>query len=116
MKTDIIIIERIIKTGLLNFIRNAWLAIAAIAVMVITLTIILFSYLANQTFSNTVAQITDKIDVSLYLKDSVSDQKRNALIKQLEALPAVKKVNYVSKEQALESYKKQNQGNADLQA
>ena len=61
----LITLGRIIKTGLVNFIRNTWLGIAAIAVMVITLTIILFSIIANATFSNTVSQITDKIDISV---------------------------------------------------
>jgi cell division protein FtsX len=33
---------RIIRTGALYFVRNAWLAVAAMATMIITLTIILF--------------------------------------------------------------------------
>jgi cell division transport system permease protein len=116
MKPRMIIFERVIKTGLLNCIRNAWLAVAGIAVMVITLTIILFSFLANQTFANTIQQITDKIDVSVYLNDNVNEQQRAQLVDQLQATGEVKSVTFVSKEQALENYKKQNQGNADLQA
>ena len=69
ISSNMIVFKRIIKTGLLNFVRNAWLGIAAMAVMVITLTIILFSIIANATFANTVQQITDRIDVSVYLKD-----------------------------------------------
>lgn len=110
----LITLGRIIKTGLVNFIRNTWLGIAAIAVMVITLTIILFSIIANATFSNTVSQITDKIDISVYLKDSVDAKKRDQLIDQLEGLSSVKSVDYVSKDQALDAYKKQNADNLDL--
>ena len=54
---------------MVSFIRNATLAIAAMAVMVVTLTIVLFSLIANATFGNTIAQITDKIDVSVFLND-----------------------------------------------
>ena len=114
MKRKLISFGRIIKTGTVNFFRNAWLAIAAIAVMVITLTIVLFSVIANATFTNTVAQITDKIDVSVYLKDSVEEEQRNQLITDLEALDNVKSVEYVSKDEALERYKVQNQDNLDL--
>ena len=48
---------------MVNFVRNLWLAIAAMAIMIITLTIILFSVIVNATFNNTVQQITSKIDV-----------------------------------------------------
>lgn len=84
--------RRIVRTGVLNFVRNAWLGIAAIAVMVITLTIILFSIIANATFSNTVQTITDKIDISVYLKDSVTPKERDTLIEQLKTLDNVKSV------------------------
>lgn len=84
------------------------------AVMVITLTIILFSVVANATFSDTVSQLNDKIDVSMYLKDTVTDKERNELIGQIKRLPNIKSVEYISKDDALEAYKKQNQDNPDL--
>ena len=107
---------RILKTGLQNFVRNATLAIAAIAVMVITLTIILFSFIANATFTYTIDQITDKIDISVYLKDDVSanEKQRNKLISDLKKVDNVQAVNFISKEQALEAYKSANQDNPDL--
>ncbi len=99
---------------MVNFVRNMWLAIAAMAIMIITLTIILFSIIVNATFNNTVQQITGKIDVSMFLKDSVTQDQTNALIKQLKALPSVKGISYLSKEQALQSYESQNSGNTQL--
>ena len=114
ISSNMIVFKRIIKTGLLNFVRNAWLGIAAMAVMVITLTIILFSIIANATFANTVQQITDRIDVSVYLKDSVTVKQREDLITNLKALENVEGVAYVSKDQALVIYKQQNAANPDL--
>ncbi len=114
MSRKLITFWRIIKAGLQNFLRNATLAIAAIAVMVITLTIVLFSVIANATFANTVQQITDKIDVSVYLKDSVTADQKNKLITDVSGLGNVKSVNYISKEDALALYKQQNQSNLDL--
>jgi cell division transport system permease protein len=107
---------RIIKSGLQNFGRNLTLAIAAIAVMVITLTIILFSLITSATFNNTIEQITDKIDISVYLKDDVTAQKREEVISKFKALDNVKSVEFVSKQQALEDYKKANQDKPDLLA
>lgn len=113
-KRKFITFLRIIKTGCINFVRNASLSIAAMAVMLITLTIILFSFIANATFSNTIQQITDKIDVSVYLKDSVSVKQKDGLVSELESLSNVKLVQYISKDQALQAYKKQNAANVDL--
>lgn len=114
MKRRIITFWRIIKAGIVNFIRNAWLAIAAMAVMVITLTIVLFSVIANATFTNTIQQITDKIDVSVYLKDSLTSKQTDQLIGQVKDINNVKSVQYVSKAEALHRYQQQNQGNLDL--
>ena len=114
MKRKLITLGRIIKTGLVNFIRNAWLAIAAIAVMSITLTIVLFSVIANATLTQTIKQITDKIDVSVYLKDTVNQKQTDTLISQVKGIENVKSVDYVSKEEALKRYQQQNKDNLDL--
>jgi cell division transport system permease protein len=114
LKRKLITFERVIKTGFVNFIRNISLSVAATAVMVVTLTIVLFSVIANATFTNTIDQITDKIDISVYLKDSVNEQQRNDLITKLKGLQNVRSIEYVSKDQALENYQKANQDNLDL--
>ncbi len=114
MKRKFITIGRVFKTGLLNFVRNAWLGVAAMAVMVITLTIVLFSVIASATFQNTIQQITDKIDISVYLQDTISEQRRTDLVSQLKAHEDVKSVEYISKNEALERYKEQNRDNLDL--
>lgn len=114
VRRHLTVVQRIIRTGAVNFVRNAWLGIAAIAVMVITLTIILFSVIANATFAHTIQTITDRIDISVYLKDSVTPKQRDQLINQVKALDNVKSVEFISKDQALDVYKKQNADNPDL--
>jgi len=114
MSRDLITFRRIITTGMVNFVRNAWLAIAAMAVMVVTLSIVLFSILTSATFNNTIAQITDKIDVSVYLQDAATDNERDVLLRNLANQPNVKSVTYLSKADALERYKSQNAGNQSL--
>ncbi len=111
-----ITLTRIIRAGAVNFVRNAWLAIAAMAVMVVTLTIVLFSVVTNATFTNTIENITRKIDISVYLKDDVTTSQSDTLIKQLKQLPNVVDAKYLSKSQALQDYKRQNAGNQQLLA
>ncbi len=114
MNRNLVTLARIINAGAINFVRNAWLAIAAMAVMIITLTIILFSVITNATFSNTITQITDRIDVSVYLKDSTDQARGEELTKELQALPNAQSANYLSKEQSLERYREINANNPEL--
>lgn len=116
MKADhqFITLERVIKNGFVNFGRNIWLAIAAMAMMAITLTILLFAVVANATFSHTIAEITHHIDVSVYLKDSVTEQQRRDLIDKIQHIDGVVAVNYISKDQALKTYRAQNINNPEL--
>ncbi len=114
MNRKVITFSRIIRTGMVNFVRNAWLSIAAMAVMIITLTIVLFSVITNATFNNTIAQITSKIDVSVYLKDSAQQAQVDRLLGNLRNLPNVQQVTYLNKQQALDAYRQQNVGNTQL--
>lgn len=114
MKRKLITVGRIIKTGFVNFFRNAWLAIAAMAMMLVTLTIVLFLIIANATFANTIKQITDKIDISVYLKDTVTTQQRDDLINKIKATPNVKSVDYLSKDDVLNTYIHDNANNPTL--
>jgi cell division transport system permease protein len=114
MSRKFVTFTRIISTGVVNFARNAWLAVAAMAVMIITLTIVLVSIITNATFNNTVAQITEKIDISVYLKDTTTKAQGQRLAEDLRALPNTKEVTYLSKEDALQRYKDQNKDNPAL--
>jgi cell division transport system permease protein len=108
--------SRILKTGVQYFFRNITLAIAAIAVMTITLTTILLLVITNATLNSTINQINAKIDISVYLKDSVTDSQKNNLINDLRSLKEVKTVKYISKDQALAIYEAQNAGNQTIQS
>lgn len=110
----LITFERIIKNGVIGFGRNVWLAIAAIAMMTITLTILLFAVVANATFSHTIDDITSRIDVSVYLKDSVTEEQKDNLLNELENVENIKSVSYTSKAEALRAYREQNADNPDL--
>src|SRR6476620_167586 len=103
--------ERIVKNGFVNFGRNVWQAIAAIAMMAITLTILLFAIIANATFTHTINDLTSHIDVVEYIKDDAKQQQVDAQIKLLKSLPNVESAKYTSKVDALKAYEQQNANN-----
>src|SRR5690554_4583624 len=104
---------RIIRTGVVNFFRNATLAVAAMAVMVVTLTIILLSLLVNTTLTSTINQITERVDVSVYLKDGMTQEQIDELIRDIEELENVESTSFLTKEDALEAYREANAGNQE---
>jgi cell division transport system permease protein len=114
MQQRLITLWRIVHTGIVNFMRNVTLAVAAMAVMVVTHTLVLFSVITNATFENTIAQITNKISVSVYLKDTTTDKQARQLVKQLQSHSEVKRVVYLDKDDALKQYVEQNKSNQNL--
>ncbi len=105
---------RIIQSGVRNFLRNAWLSTAATAVMIITLTMILISYISNVTLVATLKGFVNKIDVSVYLKDTVTPDQVRDLQNRVLGQPNVLSVKYISKADALAIYRQQNQYDKSL--
>lgn len=107
-------LERVFKNGFLNFGRNIYLSIAAIAMVAITLTILLFAVVSNATFNHTVEDITSHIDVTISLREKLSDQQRDQLTQQLQEITNVESVAFISKADALRTYEEQNADNPGL--
>lgn len=105
---------RVIHAGTRNFMRNAWLSTAATAVMTITLTIVVISFISNSALTSTIKGVTDKIDVSIYLNDGVTPAQISQLQKAFQADPNVKSVTFRSKDEALAIYKQENKNNATI--
>jgi cell division transport system permease protein len=105
---------RILTTGARNFTRNLWLSMAATAVMTVTLTIVLVSFISNSALTSTIKGVTNKIDVSVYLNDTTTLPQTQAFEAQLKTDSNVVTVTYVTKADALASYQKANANNPQL--
>lgn len=107
MKRQIITFRRIIGSGFKNFLRNAWLSSAAILVMTITLIIVSFTVIAYRTSSLTIKKVAKKIDISLFVKDSVSDSDAKRIAENMKSIDGVTEVNYLDRQTVFEQeYKK----------
>lgn len=86
---------RMIRYGINNFSRNAWLTIAATAVMTITLLIVFMTLTARNVLIDTVSDIQSKVDMSIYVKHTIKSEDARAIETTLRALSSVTKVSYV---------------------
>lgn len=101
-------ITRIAQAGARNLFRNAWLSTAATVVMTVTLTVMALSYVAHLTLDDTIRDIVNKIDVSIYLSEEATEKQAQSLGEQLKQVENVSKVEYVSKAEALKRFREQN--------
>ena len=99
---------RMCRYGINNFSRNAWLTIAATAVMTITLLIIFSAIATRSILADSVNELRKKVDMSIYLKTDTTDQQAAAIQQQLTKLSSVQTVTYVSADQAKQTIANDN--------
>ena len=99
---------RMLRYGVNNFTRNAWLTIAAMAVMTITLFVIFASVASRQILVDTVSQLRDRVDMSIYVQTDTPDEDIATITKDLQKLPSVVGVTFRTPEDAREDFVQQN--------
>ncbi len=96
---------RMCRYGVNNFSRNAWLTIAATAVMTITLLVVFVTLSARSVLVDTVSEIRDKVDMSIYVKKDISSDDIKTIQAGLEGLTSsVRGVTFVSSEEARQDF------------
>ena len=114
MKHFFVTLRRLFKYGLQNFFRNAWLSIAATAVMVVAITITLGSVILNVTARNAIKELSKDIKVSIYLQEGITESDRELLRTSLVQNIAVVQVDYITHAVAQDRLKdQQDQGFVD---
>jgi len=102
------VVKRIVKAGILNFRRSGLVSWAAVLVVTITLSVITAIILLQAVLYFSLAQIKDKVDVTIYFTVGAPESKIMTLKSSLEKLPEVREVTYVSAEEALAIFKERH--------
>lgn len=102
-------LSRIIKYGILGFWRNGWLSTATIAIMILALIVFEGLIIFNVLTETALQSLQDKIDISVYFKINSSEDEILKIKKSLEALGEVKRVEYISRDKALEIFRARHQ-------
>lgn len=105
---------RIIKFGLQDIFRNFWLSLVTITIIVLALFSINMLLLVDMATGSAISVVKEKIDVSLYLKPDAVEEKILALKSEISNFSQVKEVKYISKAEALESFKAKRQSNPEI--
>ena len=100
--------KRILKTGFVNFLRNGVVSLSAVLIMSITLLIISSVLFTGAMLDNTLEGLRNKVDVNISVFPEVLEEEALDLQKNIESLPEVESVEYISRDVVLENYKARN--------
>lgn len=101
-------IKRVSRYGLIGFVRNGFVSLAAVLIMTITLFVIAVLMISGAALSATLQQLTEKVDVTVYFTAEANEEQITEMKKSLEALPEVAAVTYISREEALAAFRERH--------
>ena len=86
----------------------------AITTVAITLFIVGFFIIIVFDIQGVLSSIKNQVEIAVYLKDNVTDELKTYLENEIKGWDEISQVNFVSKDQALEKFKKENEGSEIL--
>jgi len=90
--------------------RNFFMGFTAITTVAITLFIVGFFSLIVYDIQGVINSVKSEVELEVYLEDDISEELREFIEEEILSWEEVGSINYVSKEQALEEFKKQYEG------
>lgn len=105
----------VFKVGWTNFKRNSYLSFGTTGVMALVLMLFSGLMVVNFLSSTVIGSLEDKVDISVYFKNEASEGEIREVRQQLENFGSVAKVEYISRDQALEDFKQRHAGDALIQ-
>lgn len=103
--------KRILKAGCVNFWRDKWLSVAAIAMMSLTILAIVSLLMTNVLIDSFIVTLEDKIDISVYFNLEAPEKEILSTKNDLAKLSEVRSVEYVSSREALSRFKERHRDN-----
>ncbi len=97
-------LKRVIKSGWKGFSRNMGLSFATMFIMVMVILMVTFLYFLHPVSDILISDVKQKVDVSVYFKEDVVEDNIMEVKAEIARIDKVNGVEYVSKEQALETF------------
>ena len=107
-------LKRTFREGMDNFRRNGWLSFATVSVLAISLYVISITIILGVTANMVLRNIQDKINVSVYFNTDIEENRILEIKSKLTGYQEISSIEYVSKEQALEQFKKMGDKNPSI--
>lgn len=106
--------KRVIRTGFFNFWRNSTVSFASVLVMMITLMVIGFIIFSGAVLDRSLAELRSKVDINVTFIPSANEEDILSIKHSLESLSEVSLVTYVSREDALTTFKERHKNDQSI--
>ena len=102
-------LKRVARYGLVGFIRNGFVSLAAVLIMTITLFVVAGLLISGAALNSVLKQLTDNVDVTVYFVTTATPDQMTQLQTSLQALPEVASITFVSRDEALAQFQARHQ-------
>ena len=93
--------------------RNWVITLAAILTVFISMAILGLVLVINQNLNSGATSLKNRVEIEVFISDNASSAQVNALESKIKALPQLKSYQYISKDQALQEFRKRLGSDAD---
>lgn len=100
--------RRVLKSGFVGFWRSAYVSLASVFVLTVSLFVIGATMFLDQLLTVSLQTLQSKVDINVYFVPDAPQDEIERLQNSLRALPDVESVNFTSREDALRNYREKN--------
>jgi cell division transport system permease protein len=98
-------LEYFVKEAVASLRHNGLMSLASVSTVALSLLILGMFLLMVLNLNHMAATLESQVQVSVYLQDDLNEEDASSVGQQLSKIPGVKKVEYVTKDQALQRFK-----------
>ena len=113
MKEDMMMkwntLKYLFKEGIIGLWRNRTMAFASAGTIVLCLLILGMSYSIGTNIDYIIEQIESKFGITAYIQDGLSESSILSIENKIKRMPNVASITYISKDEALETFSKDNE-------
>lgn len=110
----LVTLYRVVKFGIQDFLRNFWLSVATVSVLVVTLVSVNMLLVLNVLGKVAMTEVQSRVDVSVHFRPEVEDSRVQTVKIALLGMPEVRDVAYVSPAEAMSQFSEQFKSDASV--
>lgn len=100
--------KRIARYGFIGFIRNGFVSLAAVFILIIALFFLANLMISNAAMTATLEELKEKVGITVYFQPAAPEDQVMTLKQSLEALPETAAVAYTNRDQALANFRERH--------
>ena len=97
--------EYIVRETMISLKRNSWMSFASIGTVAVSLFVLGMFLILVVNMNRMVASLESQVEISVYIRDEVSDSGIHALEERITQMQGVESVKYVDRETAMKRFR-----------